>query len=372
MAMKEIDQELSKGSKKPVKLVIDGIRNTAELHALRAYPNFYLISVQANEDLREQRILRAGDRCQTKEQFEVADTRDAEEGTANGQQVRQCNYLADIIVLNEQEISGDAPLLRQKYIAKKLYTEYIMLIEHIASGRRPLENRAGGDAAIMTAAYVMSRRSSCLKRKVGAVIASKEGDILSVGWNDVPESLKPCLEDPRYRWCARDVIQERLGQAIKCCPNCGEPVKIETKCMQCESDVREFTKRCPNSNCRGELELVYECPKCKVKVFTEYLAGASAEKTGKLMDLCRSLHAEENAILSLCRTGLRLPEGAILYSTTFPCNLCANKIVAMGIKTVVYAEPYTMKEAKKVFMDKGVEIRRFEGVKSNAFFRMYS
>ena len=51
--------------------------------------------------------------------------------------------------------------------------------------------------------------------------------------------------------------------------------------------------------------------------------------------------------------------------------LCANKIVEVGIEKVVYAEPYTMEEAGELFKAKGVEVKRFEGVKSAAYFRLY-
>jgi deoxycytidylate deaminase len=100
------------------------------------------------------------------------------------------------------------------------------------------------------------------------------------------------------------------------------------------------------------------------------MPGGSPEKTGKLLDMCRALHAEENAILALSRAGVRLPDRAVLYCTTFPCNLCANKIVSVGIEIIVYAEPYPMKEAEMIFRQEDVDLRRFEGVKSNAYFRM--
>ena len=119
------------------------------------------------------------------------------------------------------------------------------------------------------------------------------------------------------------------------------------------------------------LEINYKCPKCKTNVFKEFLPGAGPDKTGKLLDLCRALHAEENAILNLSRNGVRLPDGCTLYSTTYPCNLCANKIVAVGIKKVVYAEPYTMEEAVRTFSKQKIEVQRFQGVKSRAFFKLY-
>jgi deoxycytidylate deaminase/dephospho-CoA kinase len=371
VALEEAERELGKdvATERPAGLIVDGIRNTAEVQALRPWSHFYLVSVQANTDLRERRVLAQGNRCKTKEGFGEADERDAEEQKAYGQQVTKCNYLADIIVINEKEISTDAKLDRQKYISAKLYHPYLMLIERLAHGEQPKETRARQDEALMTLAYVESRRSSCVKRQVGAVIATKEGDVISAGHNDVPEASAPCIEDPRYRWCARDCLQERIAQRFLCCPNCGRKVKLKVAC-QCGYKATSFVKRCPQ--CKADIDIDYSCPKCKTRIFDEFLPGVAEEKTGKLLDLCRSLHAEENAILNLSRTGVRLPEKAVLYSTTFPCNLCANKIVAVGIRRVVYAEPYTMKEAEVIFEKRGVSLCRFEGVKSNAFFRLYS
>jgi len=61
----------------------------------------------------------------------------------------------------------------------------------------------------------------------------------------------------------------------------------------------------------------------------------------------------------------------ILYVTTQPCNLCSNKIVSAGIKKVIYAEPYSMKESAEILENGGVQTERFEGVKSSAYFKLY-
>ena len=89
------------------------------------------------------------------------------------------------------------------------------------------------------------------------------------------------------------------------------------------------------------------------------------------MDYCRALHAEENAILNVARVGASavLPTST-LFTTTYPCNLCANKIAQVGIKHIVYFEPYPMEEAKKILADKGVEQEPFEGVTYNGYFRL--
>ena len=60
---------------------------------------------------------------------------------------------------------------------------------------------------------------------------------------------------------------------------------------------------------------------------------------------------------------------ATLYTTTYPCNLCANKIAQVGIKKIVYYEPYPQKEAKDVLNNHDVKQIPFEGVTSNGYFR---
>ncbi|MEA2062856.1 MAG: deaminase, partial [Gemmatimonadota bacterium] len=76
-------------------------------------------------------------------------------------------------------------------------------------------------------------------------------------------------------------------------------------------------------------------------------------------------------LLSLSKNGVSLPKDSIVYTTTFPCDLCANKIVSAGIKKVVFAEPYSTKKAIKLFDKNDVILKRFEGVKSSAYFRLY-
>ena len=94
-------------------------------------------------------------------------------------------------------------------------------------------------------------------------------------------------------------------------------------------------------------------------------------KLGKLLDMCRALHAEENALLNLTKISRNNSSDLVLYTTTYPCNLCANKIVAAGIKKVMYSDPYPMEDAKKTLESGGVTVEKFQGIKSSAFFRLY-
>ncbi len=387
-SLAHLDKSISTSASErlPKGIIVDSIRNTGEVEALREFPNFFLLSIQAETETRQKRTIGTGPgkKFRDIDEFLAADVRDRDEQTDCGQQVMGCNYVSDIIILNEpeEEIRPDASGPYKNYIQKSLFEPYISLILHVCEARLPNERWARPEQALMTAAYVESRRSSCLKRKVGAVIASPKGEVISAGHNDVPETGKPCIEDARYGWCARDRIQEKLGQQMKHCPNCGAEIKIEKyPCRACGEELADFRKRCPNEKCRRSVECPYKCPDCDTDVFRKFLPGTGSGDTGRLLDMCRALHAEENAILNLCKSGTALPhlhskgsglpEGCVLYSTTFPCNLCANKIVTVGIKKVVYAEPYTTEEAKKIFSNEGVKLERFQGVKSRAYFRLY-
>lgn len=62
---------------------------------------------------------------------------------------------------------------------------------------------------------------------------------------------------------------------------------------------------------------------------------------GSNLDLCLCLHAEENAIIE---AGRERCSSSTLYSTLFPCMLCAKKIVQGGVKRVVFSASYASKD----------------------------
>ena len=73
----------------------------------------------------------------------------------------------------------------------------------------------------------------------------------------------------------------------------------------------------------------------------------------KNLDYCRALHAEENAILQISKHGGTGLQGATIFVTTFPCALCAKKIVNCDIMQVVFAETYNVQEAVELFRKAG-------------------
>lgn len=48
----------------------------------------------------------------------------------------------------------------------------------------------------MAVAYITAARSTCPRRKVGAVILSQEGHVMSTGYNGVPSGMPHCIDEP--------------------------------------------------------------------------------------------------------------------------------------------------------------------------------
>ena len=82
-------------------------------------------------------------------------------------------------------------------------------------------------------------------------------------------------------------------------------------------------------------------------------------KSGERHELCRGLHAEQNAIIQAAYHGVSV-KGAKIYCTTLPCSICTKMIINAGITEVVYIEEYEDKLAKELVEQSSLEIRRIE------------
>lgn len=77
--------------------------------------------------------------------------------------------------------------------------------------------------------------------------------------------------------------------------------------------------------------------------------------SGQQHEKCRGLHAEQNCITQAAKFGVSL-QGATIYSTTYPCSICAKLIVQAGIRKVVYAEGYDDPLTVSIFTEAEVEL----------------
>ncbi len=144
--------------------------------------------------------------------------------------------------------------------------------------------RPGWDEYFMEITRLVARRSSCLRRQVGAVLV-KEKNILASGYNGVPTGITHCAE---------------------------------TGCLRAKLNV----------------------------------------PSGERHELCRGLHAEQNAIIQAAKHGTNI-NGATLYSTTMPCIICAKMIINAGILRVVYEEGYADQLSQEMVAESGLVVEKF-------------
>lgn len=89
-------------------------------------------------------------------------------------------------------------------------------------------------------------------------------------------------------------------------------------------------------------------------------AGCIREKlkipSGERHELCRGLHAEQNAFLQAALHGTSLKD-ASLYSTTQPCIICAKMIINAGIKEIVIKGHYPDKMARDFLQKAKIKVR---------------
>jgi dCMP deaminase len=82
--------------------------------------------------------------------------------------------------------------------------------------------------------------------------------------------------------------------------------------------------------------------------------------SGERHELCRGLHAEQNAIIQAARHGINI-DGATLYCTTMPCIICTKMIINAGIRDIVYGDGYADELAREMINEGGINAVHFIG-----------
>ncbi len=172
-----------------------------------------------------------------------------------------------------------------------------------------------------------SLRSVNLSRQVGAAILSGDGDVITIGCNEVPKPGGGNYWD-------EDVNKKRdIDRG-------GEANKEETSRI-----IYDFLKTLSNH------DLLADGRKPDDILSDSYLSKAISESMiGEITEYGRMVHAEMNAISDAARLG-RSIRGATLYVTTFPCHNCAKHIISCGISRVVFIEPYPKSRTELLYGD---------------------
>ncbi len=80
--------------------------------------------------------------------------------------------------------------------------------------------------------------------------------------------------------------------------------------------------------------------------------------SGQRHELCRALHAEQNAIIQAAVSGVSIADGT-LYTNVFPCVLCAKMLINSRIKRIVFAIDYPDELSRSLLKEAGVELVQF-------------
>lgn len=314
------------GSQPPQRVVIDGIRNLGEVRWLQRAlgDRFALFAITADTD---ERYKRSQEQIPSVADFYELDLRDQGESAESGQQVSLCVDYADVLIPN-----GHLGLHQIDPIFGAKVRQFAELIEGNT------ERYASTEEFFMNLAARAAHGSRCLKRQVGAVIAVNN-ELVSSGFNENSNGMSPCID--QFGTCYRDMVRhdrfKQLAAAGSVCPHCGEAI-------------------------RSGLLPPWECSACAKSLDAVFFPD-------RAMQWCTALHAEERAIINA--SGRDLAE-ATLYTTTYPCMLCAEKIIHAGIRKVVYIEAYPDVHGEILFREAKVKTKRFEGVRSRNFERYFA
>jgi len=80
-------------------------------------------------------------------------------------------------------------------------------------------------------------------------------------------------------------------------------------------------------------------------------------ESGKMHELCRGIHAEQNAIIQAAYHGVSV-KGAAVYCTNQPCSICARMIINAGIQKIYYQSGYADSLAKELLGEAGIELKQ--------------
>ncbi len=81
--------------------------------------------------------------------------------------------------------------------------------------------------------------------------------------------------------------------------------------------------------------------------------------SGERHELCRGIHAEQNAIIQAALHGVSI-KGSTLYCTNLPCSICAKMIINAGVKKIIYLSGYADALSMEMLTEARVEMIQFK------------
>ena len=144
-------------------------------------------------------------------------------------------------------------------------------------------DRPDWDEYFMDIVALVAKRSTCLRRSVGAILV-RDRRILATGYNGAPTGISHCLDVG----CLRDKLNVPSGERH---------------------------------------------------------------------ELCRGLHAEQNAVIQAALYGVSV-NGSTLYCTNHPCIICSKMMINAGIVHMVIRDHYQDDLSEQMLKEAGIEVTR--------------
>jgi dCMP deaminase len=80
-------------------------------------------------------------------------------------------------------------------------------------------------------------------------------------------------------------------------------------------------------------------------------------ESGTRHELCRGVHAEQNAVVQAAYFGTSIKDSTI-YTTNFPCVLCTKILLNAGIIEIVYKDDYIDPLSKDILKETDIIVRK--------------
>lgn len=300
--------------------IVRSLKRPEEVNLLRRVygPGFFLLGVNVNRPTRVEslakRIAKSHRETPASPHYaadlleaEVLAKRDEdEEWDPYGQRLRDVFQLCDLFVA-----PGVTPSLFEQI------HRFVRLI------LGDLGETPSAEEQWMYHAFAASLGSGALGRQVGGVLVASTGEVLGMGWNDVPKGGGGLYRAGEH-YDRRDLHAERDS--------------VNVHADQIMEEILETARRAGWLAADAKPDLA------------EARAAFRKSRVMNLLEFGRTTHAEMEAVLAAARIGASV-RGATLYTTTFPCHECARLIVTAGVRRVVYIEPYPKSRAIELHRD---------------------
>ena len=376
------------GGGKGSRICIDSLRNSFEARYLQErFSAFYLVNVY-NKDVRStlSKLVKEKNSRQNAERqkliveaiyqlYKKEATSEVDDGHLAMHDVDTCVSNAEIHITKRDNNEDDSLKDTHFYSLAEQWMKFAALIQRPGLFTPDTEERC------MQIAYTAKFNSGCISRQVGAVITNKDGSIRTIGWNDPPQGQIPCglrdvadllqIEADHFTPAPQEQVSMMYSEF-----ETGGKYNSEKNNFEENEDYKlyggkGFVAKLPCQELE-QFKLNNESlhlPYCFKQCHTTWHAKDAGNQFHQ-----RAIHAEENAMMQMVKYGGEALKGGVIYVTASPCEICSKKLYQIGVRKIVFIDPYPGIAPWQV-ISSGLlrpELVCYEGVYGASYFKLYS